>query len=120
MQEVHVVVSESEFRAFQAAKTDTGFERGIVSMTEADLPDDGVLVDVEWSSVNYKDGLASTSSGRVARISPLVPGIDLSGTLAEAAGDLPAGTAVLAHGYDIGVSRAMEASRPGPGSRPTG
>lgn len=98
-------MSESEFRAFQAAKTDTEFERGVVTMSESDLPADGVLIDVEWSSVNYKDGLAATPTGRVARISPLVPGIDLSGTLAEAAGELPAGTPVLAHGYDIGVSR---------------
>jgi putative YhdH/YhfP family quinone oxidoreductase len=73
-------------------------------MDAGDLPE-GVLVDVHWSSVNYKDGLASTPSGKVARISPMVPGIDLAGVLAEDAGDLEAGTEVLAHGYDIGVSR---------------
>jgi putative YhdH/YhfP family quinone oxidoreductase len=60
---------------------------------------------VAYSSVNYKDGLATAPNGRVARISPLVPGIDLAGTLAEAAGDLTVGAPVLAHGYDIGVAR---------------
>ena len=40
-----------------------------------------MVVDVEWSSVNYKDALAATEQGRVARISPLVPGIDLAGTV---------------------------------------
>jgi putative YhdH/YhfP family quinone oxidoreductase len=76
-----------------------------VTLRDSDLPADGVLVDVEWSSVNYKDSLASIPTGRVARISPIVPGIDLSGTLAEDAGEIRAGTAVLAHGYEIGVSR---------------
>ena len=69
------------------------------------LGDDGAIVDVEWSSVNYKDALAASPDGRVARISPIVPGIDLAGRLAEDAGELPAGTAVLAHGYGLGVSR---------------
>jgi putative YhdH/YhfP family quinone oxidoreductase len=73
-------------------------------MRADDLPD-GALIDVQWSSVNYKDALASTPAGKVARISPIVPGIDLAGTLAEDAGDLAAGTEVIAHGYDIGVSR---------------
>ena len=65
-----------------------------------------MLVEVHWSSVNYKDGLASTPTGRVARISPIVPGIDLAGVVAESDdGRFPVGTEVLAHGYDLGVSR---------------
>ena len=74
-------------------------------MSVDDLPTDGVLVEVHWSSVNYKDGLASTPTGKVARVSPMVPGIDLAGVLLEPAGGLPAGAEVLAHGYDIGVAR---------------
>jgi acrylyl-CoA reductase (NADPH) len=93
------------FAAFVANKTADGFERKVAYFEPDDLPADGVLVDVEWSSVNYKDALASTPDGRVARISPLIPGIDLAGRLAEDAGDLKAGTHVLAHGYDLGVSR---------------
>jgi putative YhdH/YhfP family quinone oxidoreductase len=92
------------FRAFVASTTDDGHERGVREMATSELPD-GVLVNVEWSSVNYKDALASTPDGKVARISPLIPGIDLAGTLAEGYKHHPAGTAVLAHGYDIGVSR---------------
>jgi putative YhdH/YhfP family quinone oxidoreductase len=91
--------------AFIAAKTEDGFERRATDLSASELPEDGVLVDVEWSSVNYKDALASTPDGRVARISPLVPGIDLAGRLAEDAPGWPAGTAVLAHGYDLGVAR---------------
>lgn len=93
------------FRAFVATKTDDGFERGVRELTTTDLPGDGVLIDVEWSSVNYKDALASTPDGRVARISPLIPGIDLAGRVAEDHEGLSAGTAVLAHGYDLGVAR---------------
>ena len=96
------------FRAFVATKTDDAFERGVKEMTTTDLPGDGLLIDVEWSSVNYKDALASTPDGRVARISPIIPGIDLAGRLAEDHphhAHLSKGTAVLAHGYDIGVAR---------------
>lgn len=93
------------FAAFTAEKADEGFRRGVTQLTVADLPDDGVLVDVEWSSVNYKDSLAATEKGRVARISPLIVGIDLAGTVRESGDGFSAGAAVVAHGYDLGVSR---------------
>ena len=98
-------VNDPGFSAFLASKTADEFRRGVETVDDAFLGDEGALVDVEWSSVNYKDALASSADGRVARISPIVPGIDLAGRLAEDAGELPAGTAVLAHGYGLGVSR---------------
>jgi putative YhdH/YhfP family quinone oxidoreductase len=94
------------FTAFTAEKTDEGFRRGVTRLTLDDLPEGDVVVDVEWSSVNYKDHLAATEKGRVARISPIVPGIDLAGTVRSSdAEGIAAGDAVLAHGYDIGVAR---------------
>jgi len=93
------------FRAFRADTSGEAVERGVVTMTVDELPADGVLVEVHWSSVNYKDGLASTPTGKVARISPLVPGVDLSGVLVEPAAGLPTGSAVIGHGYDLGVAR---------------
>lgn len=98
-------MTDATFKAFVAEKTDGGFRRQVRDFSAGDLPADGVLVDVEWSSVNYKDALASTPDGKVARISPLIPGIDLAGRLVEEAGSLPAGSAVVAHGYDLGVAR---------------
>ncbi len=98
-------MSKETFPAFVASKDPDGFRRRVQQIDVSFLGGDGVLVDVEWSSVNYKDALAATPDGRVARISPLVPGIDLAGRLAEPAGALPAGTAVIAHGYELGVSR---------------
>lgn len=90
------------FRAFQAITDGEAVNRGVVQMSSDDLPA-GVAIAVEFSSVNYKDGLASTPTGKVARISPIVPGVDLVGILLEDAGDLAAGTQVIAHAYDIGV-----------------
>jgi putative YhdH/YhfP family quinone oxidoreductase len=98
-------MASSTFRAFHAVTTGDAVERGVTSMDADALPSDGALVDVQWSSVNYKDALASIPTGKVARISPIVPGIDLAGTLAEDAGGLSAGTEVIGHGYDIGVAR---------------
>jgi acrylyl-CoA reductase (NADPH) len=102
-------MSIEDFRAFRAV-TDTELvdavvDRGVVTMSADELPADGVLVEVHWSSVNYKDGLAATPTGKVARISPIVPGVDLAGVLVEDAPGMPAGTEVLAHGGPIGVAR---------------
>lgn len=93
------------FRALTAGTVDEQYGRRVVDMETSDLPDDGVLIAVEYSGVNYKDGLAGSQDGRVARIDPIVPGVDLAGTVAEAADGFEAGQAVIAHGYDIGVAR---------------
>ena len=94
------------FRAYVAEKVDDRVVRGVRSFSEADLPPGGVEVRVAWSSVNYKDGLATRADGKVARISPLIPGIDLAGEVVSSLDPaIPIGTAVLAHGYDLGVSR---------------
>src|SRR3954467_14600412 len=86
-------------RAFVAEKTDEGVVRGVRDdFPTGDLGEGDVLVRVAWSSVNYKDALATTAKGQVARISPLIPGIDLAGT------DEDSGEEVLAHGYELGVS----------------
>jgi acrylyl-CoA reductase (NADPH) len=94
------------FRAYLAITRGDEPSRGVTTMSVDALPSDGVLIEVLWSSVNYKDALASTPAGRVARISPLVVGIDLAGRVVDSGSDgPPAGTEVLAHGYDLGVAR---------------
>jgi acrylyl-CoA reductase (NADPH) len=96
----------STFRAFVAETIDDGYQRGVREMTDDDLPDDGVTIDVAYSTINYKDSLATTADGRVARISPLIAGIDLAGVVAESDDEtVPVGSEVIAHGYDLGVSR---------------
>lgn len=96
----------ARFLAYVADKVGDRVERGVRQFAETDLPAGEVEIRVAWSSVNYKDGLATRADGKVARISPLIPGIDLAGEVV--ASDEPTiapGSAVLAHGYDLGVSR---------------
>ncbi len=93
------------FRAFTAEKTDDGHRRGVTDMNPDDLAGAGVLIDVAFSGVNYKDALAASEKGRVARISPLIVGIDIAGEVIESDVDwLKPGDPVIAHGYDIGVA----------------
>ena len=95
------------FRAFVVDRPEGGsFSRGVRDLRPADLPPGEVTVHVTWSGVNFKDGLAAREDGRVARSYPLVPGIDLAGEVAASDDPaIPAGSAVLANGYDIGTAR---------------
>jgi acrylyl-CoA reductase (NADPH) len=94
------------FAAYVAERVDDHVERGIRPWDAADLPPGEVEVRVDWSSVNYKDALATITDGKVARISPLIPGIDLAGEVVHSSDPAFAvGVPVLAHGYDLGVAR---------------
>jgi putative YhdH/YhfP family quinone oxidoreductase len=95
------------FPAYVVDRPDGGtFSRGLRELPASDLPAGEVTVRVEWSGVNFKDGLAAREDGRVARSYPLVPGIDLAGTVATSEDPaIGVGSAVLANGYDIGTAR---------------
>jgi acrylyl-CoA reductase (NADPH) len=97
------------FAAFVVERTDTdgagGIETGVRTLSQHDLPDEAVLVAVDWSAVNYKDGMVTQPGNRVARINPLVPGVDLVGTVvASADSTIAPGSQVIVHGYDLGVA----------------
>jgi len=99
-----------QFRAFVAEKVaeadPPSLRRGVRTVDRDMLPEGKVEVRVGWSSVNYKDGLATRIDGKVARISPLIPGIDLAGeVIASTDPGIQVGRAVLAHGYELGVAR---------------
>lgn len=67
------------------------------------LPAEDVLVEVDYSSLNYKDGLAVTGTGKIIRNFPMVPGIDLVGTVVESASDdYNAGDKVVMTGWGVG------------------
>ncbi len=106
-----MTVLPATFRAYvaekvQAADGSPAVERGIRPFRAADLPPGEVTIRVEWSSVNFKDGLAVRADGKVARISPLIPGIDLAGVVVESDDSaIAVGSQVVAHGYDLGVAR---------------
>lgn len=77
----------------------------VEALPASELPDGEVLVAVEWSAVNYKDAMVTLPGNRVARRSPLVPGVDLAGRVLESADPrFEAGEAVVVHGYDLGVA----------------
>src|SRR5256714_15155258 len=69
------------FRAILIRKTDEGQSVGLADFDENDLMDGDVTVRVEWSSLNYKDGLALTGKAPVVRRFPMIPGIDFAGTV---------------------------------------
>ncbi len=95
----------STFRAYFVNKTESDFSAGLRDITLDDLSPGDVLIKVEYSSVNYKDGLASIPDGRVIRKYPLVPGVDLSGTVAESSdARFKSGDEVLVTSYDLGVA----------------
>lgn len=95
----------AKFRAFVAERVGDRVVRGVRDFSVVDLPAGDVAIRIAWSSVNYKDGLATSPTGKVARISPLIPGVDLAGeVIASADPEIPVGSAVIAHGYELGVS----------------
>lgn len=98
-------MSIGRFPAFMYTNDPEAPRREVVEIGLEDLSTDGVLIEVEWSSVNYKDGLATSPKGKVARISPLIPGVDLAGTVVDSGGSrFAVGQKVIAHAYDIGVA----------------
>ena len=93
------------FRAFFVDKRDDRYDASIRDLTLADLPDEPVLVDVAYSSLNYKDGLAVTGKLGIVRSFPMVCGIDLAGTVIESAHPAFApGDRVLVNGWGLSES----------------
>ncbi|HEX3460190.1 MAG TPA: acryloyl-CoA reductase [Acidimicrobiales bacterium] len=95
--------SPESFSAFVVERNGDSVDQGVRRLSTDDLPAGDVLIRVDWSALNYKDGMVAQPGNRVARISPLVPGVDLVGTVV-AGGEEPDGQPVIVHGYDLGVA----------------
>ncbi len=92
------------FRAFVVNKVDDDFSASVQTLDESSLPEGNVTVAVDWSDLNYKDGLACTPNGRVVTSYPMTLGIDFAGTVVESSDSRYAvGDAVVATGYDLGT-----------------
>lgn len=90
-------------RALLIEKSESGQTTRLAEVPDASLPEGDVTVEVAWSTLNYKDALAITGRSPVVRKFPMVPGIDLAGTVAESAD--PAwrpGDQVLLNGWGVG------------------
>ncbi|WP_436054453.1 alcohol dehydrogenase catalytic domain-containing protein, partial [Phenylobacterium sp. LjRoot225] len=91
------------FSALLISKTDEGQTVEVTQLDEAQLPEGDVVVAVEYSTLNYKDGLAITGKSPVVRKWPMVPGIDLAGTVLESShADWKAGDKVVLNGFGVG------------------
>lgn len=94
------------FKALLLEKDESGFRAGLRELDESALPDGDVLVAVEYSTLNFKDGLAITNRGPVVRSWPMVAGIDGAGTVLESTH--PAwkpGDRVVHNGWGVGETR---------------
>lgn len=94
-----------KFSAYVVRKEDEEVVGELTDLNLTDLTAGEVLIRVEYSSLNYKDMLAFQSHGGVIRDYPLIPGIDLAGTVVSSAvPEFQAGDQVLSTGYGLGVS----------------
>lgn len=91
------------FDAILIEKSDAGQSARLSSIEPTRLPAGDVLVDVAWSTLNYKDALAMTGASPVVRSFPMVPGIDFAGIVAESADpSFRPGDRVVLNGWGVG------------------
>jgi acrylyl-CoA reductase (NADPH) len=91
------------FKAIVITKAEAGQKVGLTDFDEANLMDGDVTVRVEWSTLNYKDGLAITGKAPVVRRFPMIPGIDFAGTVESSTHpDWRAGDKVILNGWGCG------------------
>jgi acrylyl-CoA reductase (NADPH) len=93
----------ANFKAIVIEKSDGGQKVGLTDFDEANLMEGDVTIRVEWSTVNYKDGLAITGKAPVVRRFPMIPGIDLAGSV-ESSSDprWKPGDRVILNGWGLG------------------
>ncbi len=91
------------FKGILIEKDEAGYRAAVRDLDDAQLPEGDVTVRVSHSTLNYKDGLAITGKGPVVRRFPMVPGIDLVGTVESSSHpDYQTGDAVLLNGWGVG------------------
>lgn len=91
------------FKAILINKTNDLYQATVSEIAEDHLPQGDVTVDIDYSSINYKDALAITGSGPIVRSFPMVPGIDFAGTVAQSdSPDYQVGDRVLLTGWGVG------------------
>jgi len=95
----------TQFKAFWVEKTDDAVEHSIIERSVDDLPAGDVLVEVKYSSLNYKDALSAKGMPGVTRNYPHTPGIDAAGIVVESSSpDYTPGQEVIVIGFDLGMN----------------
>ncbi|GBF12119.1 acryloyl-CoA reductase [Tepidibacillus infernus] len=96
---------ENQFKALVVDKTEESFSVQVKQLALTDLPEGDVLIKVHYSSVNYKDGLASIPEGKIVQTYPFIPGIDLVGVVISSKDfRFKEGDEVIVTSYELGVS----------------
>jgi len=91
------------FKGILINKDDAGYKAQYQSIDDSVLPEGDVTVKVEWSTLNYKDGLAITGKSPVVRRFPMVPGIDFAGTVSASSNPAwKVGDKVILNGWGVG------------------
>ena len=97
----------SAFKALQVTRDGDEFNRAIVTRAVEDLPEGDVLIEVRFSSLNYKDALSAIGNPGVTRNFPHTPGIDAAGVVLESSdAGFSAGDEVIVIGFDLGMGTA--------------
>lgn len=99
-------MNNNKFKAMLITETENNeFKREIVNREINDLPEGDVIINVKYSSLNYKDALSATGNKGVTRNYPHTPGIDAAGIVIESNNDnFKANDKVLVTGYSLGMS----------------
>ena len=93
------------FPAYLLSKSGEVIRPAVVELSDSDLPQGEVLIRVEWSAINFKDAMVTRPGNRVARMFPLVPGVELTGIVEKSSHpEFSPGQGVLVQGYDLGVA----------------
>ena len=96
-------MSDDSFKALLLRDDGGKTVSSVENITRGDLPQGDVLVGVDYSSLNFKDALAITGKGKIVRTWPMVPGIDLAGSVLESdSPDYRKGDAVVLTGWSVG------------------
>lgn len=93
------------FRALRIEKNEVSQTMNLIDLSESDLMEGNVVVDISHSTLNYKDGLAMTGSSPIVRTFPMIPGIDFSGTVRSSEDTkFSKGDRVVLNGYGLSES----------------
>ncbi len=94
---------DDTFKALVINKDEDKITANFNTLTQDDLMDGDVEVDIHYSTLNYKDGLSITGKRQIARVMPLIAGIDFSGIVTKSTNpDFQPGDKVVLNGYGIG------------------
>ena len=93
------------FKALVVEETDDGeFKKSIRERNVSDLPENDLLIEVHYSSLNYKDAMSAAGNKRITKHYPHTPGIDAAGiVVSDKSGTFKAGQEVVVFGYDLGM-----------------